>query len=314
MQEIEQSIAHAAEDLAPLYAHGVEDRPDGVMASAPNTDQVIAAQELLITVMLPGRSFEAGRRGHVLSPFFAEKLRSASELLLPEIELALPFQWLGAAARSEGAERQTADRRRSAGIFEQFLQRLPDVRKLVVDDIRAAYNGDPAALSYAEVKLSYPGVLAITSHRLAHELYRLGVPVIPRIMSEHVHGHSGIDIHPGARIGRGFFIDHGTGVVIGETTEIGERVKLYQGVTLGAKSFPLDAEGHPVKHIKRHPTVEDEVVIYANATILGGETVIGARSIVGGNVFLVKSVPPDSLVTRRPGDLSVRTREGDERV
>ena len=152
-------------------------------------------------------------------------------------------------------------------------------------------------MSFAEVMLAYPGLLAIASHRLDHEFYKLDVPIVPRIMSEWTHTEAGVDIHPGAEIGEGFFIDHATGVVIGETTKIGRQVKLYQGVTLGAKSFPLDESGRPIKHIQRHPTVEDNVVIYANATILGGDTVIGAGSTIGGNVFLMESVPAGSFVT-----------------
>jgi len=167
---------------------------------------------------------------------------------------------------------------------------------MITEDTRAAYEGDPAALSFAEVQIAYPGLLAVVSHRIAHELYRQEVPIVPRVMSEWIHTKTGIDIHPGARIGHGFFIDHGTGVVIGETTEIGNRVKVYQGVTLGARSFPLDENGMPIKHIKRHPTVEEDVVIYSNASILGGDTVIGKGSTIGGNVFLMDSVPPHSVV------------------
>ncbi|NNJ71409.1 MAG: serine acetyltransferase [Kiritimatiellales bacterium] len=196
----------------------------------------------------------------------------------------------------------------STEIVNQFLQTVPAIRAMLIDDVVASYNGDPAALSYAEVKLAYPGLVAITSHRIAHELYTLDVPLIPRIMSEYTHSLTGIDIHPGATIGKGFFIDHGTGVVIGETCHIGDNVKLYQGVTLGAKSFPLDEHGRPIKHIQRHPTVEDGVVVYANSTILGGDTVIGRGTTVAGNVFLMKSTPPNSLVTRNEEGVSIRTR------
>jgi serine O-acetyltransferase len=199
----------------------------------------------------------------------------------------------------------------AACIVARFIERLPAVRTLVVEDIRAAYRGDPAALTYAEVKLAYPGLLAIATHRLAHELYRLDLPLIPRMMSEWIHARTGVDINPGARIGQGFFIDHATGVVIGETTEIGDNVKVYQGVTLGARSFPLDENGNPIKHIKRHPTVEDDVVIYANATILGGDTVIGKGSIIGGNVFLMESVPADSFVATKHPELHIRRSKHD---
>jgi len=163
-------------------------------------------------------------------------------------------------------------------------------------DIQAAYEGDPAARSHMEIVMSYPGLQAITVHRIAHPLYLKGVPLIPRIMSELAHSRTGIDIHPGAKIGGGFFIDHGTGVVIGETCIIGENVKLYQGVTLGALSFPKDEHGNPIKGIKRHPEVRDHATIYAGATILGGETVVGDGAVIGGNVWLTHSVPANAKV------------------
>jgi serine O-acetyltransferase len=177
-----------------------------------------------------------------------------------------------------------------------FYDRLAHVRKMLIEDVRAAYEGDPAALTFAEVQLAYPGLLAIGSHRLAHELYRLDVPIVPRIMSEWTHAQTGIDINPGAQIGHGFFIDHGTGVVIGETTDIGRRVRLYQGVTLGAlslsKANTVALRGH-----KRHPTIEDDVIIYAGATILGGETVIGRGAVIGGNCWITRSVKPGAKVS-----------------
>jgi serine O-acetyltransferase len=182
---------------------------------------------------------------------------------------------------------------------------LPAVRKMLWTDIDAAYEGDPAATSYEEIILAYPALEAITIQRMAHELYLRNLPLIPRIMTEWAHSRTGIDIHPGAKIGSHFFIDHGTGVVIGETCEIGTRVKLYHGVTLGARSFQKDEEGRIKKGGKRHPTVEDDVTIYPNSTVLGGETVIGARSTIGGNVFLVQSVPADSLVSYEETQLHI---------
>ena len=181
-------------------------------------------------------------------------------------------------------------------VVTQFLEGLPDVRDLLTLDIQAAYDGDPAARYHEEILLSYPGFEAVMIYRLAHVLYSLGVPVIPRIMTEYAHQRTGIDIHPGATIGKRFFIDHGTGVVIGETCEIGDNVKMYQGVTLGARSFDLDEHGNPVKGIKRHPDIEDDVIIYSGATILGGDTRIGRGSVIGGNVWLTHSVPPYSKV------------------
>ena len=190
-----------------------------------------------------------------------------------------------------------------------FLARLPEVKRLVQTDVQAAYEGDPAATSPMEVVMAYPGLYAVSIHRLAHELYNFKVPIIPRIMSEIAHSRTGIDIHPGATIGERFFIDHGTGVVIGETTVIGRNVKLYQGVTLGAKSFQKDPEtGALVKGIKRHPNVEDNVVIYAGATILGGDTTIGHDSEIGGSVWIIKSVPPNSRVYNKPPAPEIREK------
>ncbi len=182
----------------------------------------------------------------------------------------------------------------------QFMEALPRIRELLMTDVEAAYNGDPAAKSYDEIILSYPGMYAIFVHRIAHEIQALGYRLLARIMSEHAHSKTGIDLHPGATIGESFFIDHGTGVVIGETTVIGKNVKIYQGVTLGALSFPKDENGRIIKGQKRHPTIGDNVTIYAGATVLGGETVVGEGSVIGGNVWLTESVPPDSLVLARP--------------
>ena len=176
-------------------------------------------------------------------------------------------------------------------LTDTFLEQLPEIMRLIDTDIQAIYDGDPAAKSRAEVIICYPGFYAISIYRIAHELVKLGVPYIPRIMTEYAHEKTGIDINPGATIGQYFCIDHGTGIVIGETARIGHHVKLYQGVTIGAKSFEKDAQGNPVKGGKRHPDIGDHVVIYANATILGGDTVIGSHSVIGGNVWLMESVP-----------------------
>jgi serine O-acetyltransferase len=182
-------------------------------------------------------------------------------------------------------------------VVTSFFERLPEVMELIADDVTAAYEGDPAASCLEEVILAYPGVKAVFTYRIAHLLHRLGVPLIPRIMTEFAHNETGVDIHPGATIGKEFFIDHGTGVVIGETTMIADRVKLYQGVTLGALSFPRDGSGDLVRGTKRHPTLENDVVVYAGATILGGSTVVGQGSVIGGNVWLTTSVPAHSRVT-----------------
>lgn len=180
----------------------------------------------------------------------------------------------------------------------KIIERLPYIKKMLSTDVRAAFLGDPAARSEGEVIFSYPAIRAMSNHRIAHELYKLDVPLIPRIISEMAHSETGIDIHPGAQIGEFFAIDHGTGVVIGETTIIGKNVKIYQGVTLGARSFPLDNEGKPIKGIPRHPVVEDDVIIYSNATILGRIT-IGKGSVIGGNVWITRDIPPDSKIIQQ---------------
>jgi len=180
-------------------------------------------------------------------------------------------------------------------IAYRLLELVPSLRKTLATDIRATFEGDPAAGSYDEIIFSYPGIFAVTVYRVAHEIYRQGVPLLPRIMTEHAHSVTGIDIHPAADIGESFVIDHGTGVVIGETAEIGKNVRIYQGVTIGALSLPKEA-GKRYRGRKRHPTIEDDVIIYSGATILGGETVIGRRSVIGGNVWITKSVPPDTRV------------------
>lgn len=195
---------------------------------------------------------------------------------------------------------------RATDITVNLMERLPALREVLQTDLQAAYDGDPAARSIEEIMLSYPSLEAISIHRIAHELYRAGVPLLPRVMSEYAHRLTGIDIHPGATIGRYFFIDHGTGVVVGETCVIGDHVKLYQGVTLGAKSFQTDENGNPVKGVKRHPNIEDNVIIYAGATILGGQTTIGRDSVIGGNVWLTHSVPANSTVYNAQPSLVIK--------
>ena len=220
----------------------------------------------------------------------------ADETLLSQALYRLRDQLAGAlrfAHREENAE-ETAD-----GICSSFADRLPEIKRMLLLDVEALYEGDPAAESREEVMITYPGFRAVSIYRIAHELYLLKAPLIPRIMTEYAHERTGIDIHPGATIGEYFFIDHGTGIVVGETTVIGDHVKLYQGVTLGARSFELDEHGNPVKKIKRHPNIGNHVVIYANATILGGDTTIGDHCVIGGNTWLTTSVEPGSVVTYR---------------
>lgn len=197
-------------------------------------------------------------------------------------------------------------------IATELLTQLPDIRRVVQTDVQAAFTGDPAALNVEEIILAYPCVLVISLQRIAHVLYHQKVPLLPRMLTEYGHERTGVDIHPGARIGTHFFIDHCSGVVIGETASIGNHVKLYQGVTLGAKSFELDDAGNPVKGGKRHPDIGDHVTIYAHATILGGDTQIGAHSVVGGNVWLLTSVPPNSIAYFKGEDLVIRERHKQE--
>lgn len=301
-----EHIQKTAEQLLPLYSQSEADLPDQPLWRHPEIAQVIEVLRIVSDVLFPGK--------HIPEPtdfesYFIQQLENVAEILQPELEKALPFRWIGAADLHEKHSPIDNLDQAATEIVDSFIASIPHVRKMLIEDVKAAYNGDPAALSYAEVKLAYPGLVAITSHRIAHVLHRLDVPLIPRMMNEWTHSLTGIDIHPGATIGTGFFIDHGTGVVIGETSHIGNNVKLYQGVTLGAKSFPLDEYGRPIKHIQRHPTVEDDVVIYSNSTILGGKTVIGRGTVVAGNVFLMKSTPPGSLVTRSEEGIMIRTRE-----
>ncbi|MEK6799269.1 MAG: serine O-acetyltransferase EpsC [Planctomycetota bacterium] len=213
-------------------------------------------------------------------------------------------------SNSNGPVNVSTCENRAREVTLNFLEGIPAIRETLAGDVQASYDGDPAALNLDEVILAYPGLLTISVHRLAHALYKHNVPLMPRIMSEWAHNQTGIDIHPGANIGRNFFIDHGTGVVIGETTDIGNNVKIYQGVTLGALSIPKDERGRVIRSTKRHPTVQDNVTVYANAIILGGETVIGDGSTIGGSVFVTSSVPPGSVVTFRPPELRVKPKAG----
>jgi serine O-acetyltransferase len=234
-----------------------------------------------------------------------ELLPRIADLAFRQVEKCLCYRRelergeVGAAGECEVAARAVA---------LDFVERLTSIRDMLGSDVQAAYDGDPAAINCDEVLLAYPGVLAIAVHRCAHEFYRHDVPMLPRMMAEWAHRNTGIDIHPGADIGRSFFIDHGTGVVIGETTVIGDNVKVYQGVTLGALSFPKDERGRIIRGTKRHPTVENDVTIYANAIILGGETVLRKGCTIGGSVFLTSSVPAGAIVALAPPALRMRDK------
>ena len=264
--------------------------PNNCSAELPSRNMCIDIMQQLRSFLFPGffRFSEFSEEGMVFH--IGAGLDRIAINLKEQIRRGFCFT-----CHDEGDLKQCTNR--AEIITNSFIKRIPDVMLMLIDDVQAAYEGDPAAKSPSETIFCYPGIYAITNHRIAHELYRLGVPVIPRIISENAHSITGIDIHPGARIGKSFFIDHGTGVVIGETSIIGDRVRIYQGVTLGAKSFPLDEKGNPIKGVDRHPVIEDDVVIYAGATILGRITV-GARSVIGGNVWLTQSVPPDSSISQ----------------
>jgi len=248
----------------------------------------------LVSVLFPGCHAREPIPEGTLDDFIHTKLKSSLIALHDQVKCA--FEYHCAMDRHMNCKGCHACTQKADDAIAHFIKSLPATQLTLQRDIVAAYEGDPAAKSTMEVVMSYPGMYAIVVHRIAHSLYEKDVPLIPRIMSEHAHSRTGIDIHPGARIGAGFFIDHGTGVVIGETCTIGENVKLYQGVTLGALSFEKDDYGRPLKGTKRHPDVGDNVVIYAGATILGGNTEIGSGSEIGGNVWLTHSVPPNSRV------------------
>ncbi|MBQ2281913.1 MAG: serine acetyltransferase [Kiritimatiellae bacterium] len=264
-------------------------------AALPSQYEIIKILNGLIGLLFPGC---LGHDGGALFSDFGTEDSSVShnpeQVAQGLYDIILPIYNYYSSRQLVAGEKDPVQLSQTA--VKNFLSCGGELRELLRDDIRAAYEGDPAARSELEVVMSYPGLYAICVHRIAHKLFKLGVPLIPRVMSEYAHSHTGIDIHPGATIGSGFFIDHGTGVVIGETCTIGKNVKLYQGVTLGALSFAKDENGNLVKGNKRHPDVEDNVIIYAGATILGGDTVIGHDSVIGGNVWLVHSVPPFSKV------------------
>lgn len=253
--------------------------------------EIVEILDDLLAVLFPGCYGKEDIHLDEITYYLNDKLRLISRRLARHLTVVFRYQ-----CRHEHKKRCECDDR-AKDTLVSLIEDLPDIRSVLLQDIDAAKAGDPAAYSLDEIVLSYPFIEAIATHRIAHCLYIQGVPIIPRIMSERAHSKTGIDIHPGAVIGPGFFIDHGTGVVIGETCTIGTNVKLYQGVTLGAVS-PFDKEGRPKKGQKRHPDIEDDVIIYANATILGGKTVIGKGSIIGGNAWITRSVPAGSMVKR----------------
>jgi serine O-acetyltransferase len=270
----------------------------------PSKNEIIEVLELLLQLLYPGYYGRQDLDDENLDYHVGVVLSTLRDKLRRQIGLCLCY------AKELGGCRETEPstvRCEAKELTDAFLERLPAVRALLIEDVQAAYDGDPAALNLDEVILAYPGLLAITVYRIAHEIHRLGVTLMPRIMTEWAHAQTGADLHPGASIAERFFLDHATGAVVGETTTIGRDVKLYQGVTLGALSHPRGRDGRVIRGQKRHPTVEDNVTVYANTTVLGGETTLGKGSIIGGSVFLTHSVPAKSRVAVKPPELHVRT-------
>ena len=292
MNTIEQRIEGVVDSILSDYAQGRDiDKID--LRQHPDKEVITDVIQKLLRIVYPGyfreRSFRMYNAKHHLSMLMEDVMYNLNR----QIKLVL---------QNEGVE---AAEERAQEVCLAFFEQIPTVRALVQTDVQAAYDGDPAATSKDEVIFCYPGLFAITVYRLAHVLYTLGIPMIPRIMTEYAHGITGIDLHPGATIGDYFFIDHGTGIVIGETTVIGSHVKIYQGVTLGGLTT---RGGQSLRGKKRHPTIEDNVTIYAGASVLGGETVIGRDCVIGSNAFITKSVPPCTTVSMKMQELQYKER------
>ncbi|MCH9022775.1 MAG: serine acetyltransferase [Planctomycetes bacterium] len=262
----------------------------------PSAHAIHSLTRKLFTVVFPGYFGRQDLTTENVGDYIQEQLQSISHQIYEQVYPCV----LGIQDELKVSASQYAGE-----VTEKFLAGLPEIREMLASDILSSFRGDPAAKNTDEVIVCYPATLAIGTYRLAHKLWQLGVPLMPRIMTEHAHSLTGIDIHPGTRIGRGFFIDHGTGVVIGETTIIGDNCKLYQGVTLGALSFPHDERGQIIRGQKRHPTLEDDVIVYSNASILGNVT-IGKGATIGGNLFLTKSVPPGCTVSGKQAELKFK--------
>ena len=292
MSEKKAAIMEAVKSLAGNYNTEEMLLPKG-KCSLPSRSVIIELVRELRAVLFPGY-FRIDTGACAFPEYYAGSLlNNLYDALKEQIEIAILYQ---------GEEKEKAQLR-AEEITGQFVKRLPEIQKMLLKDVQAGFDGDPAAKSKEEIIFSYPGFYAIYVYRIAHELYLEKVPFIPRIMSEFAHGKTGIDINPGATIGEYFFIDHGTGVVIGETTKIGNNVKIYQGVTLGALSTRM---GQQLADVKRHPTIEDNVTIYSNSTVLGGETVIGENTIIGGNTFITESIPANTKVSAKSPELVIK--------
>ena len=294
---IEEQMETLVDRLLLDYDHG-RDIDQMELFRNPDRDVVIGVLEKLRRILFPGYFRDRNYRFYNLKYNLSVRIEDVMFQLTRQVSLVFQRQ---------GEKPNQAEQHAQQACLT-FLNGIPDIRAMVQTDLQAAYDGDPAATGMDEVIFSYPGLYAISVYRLAHELFRLGVPMIPRMMTEHAHGLTGIDIHPGATIGKYFFIDHGTGIVIGETTIIGDNVKVYQGVTLGALST---RGGQQLRGKKRHPTIEDNVTIYAGASILGGNTVIGAGSVIGSNAFITSSIAPGTTVSIKTQELQYRSRTPD---
>ncbi len=295
--DIKSRISEAAYKLEENYKNqGIFEI--GIDEKLPKRADIIEIISELRRVIFPGYFGSENTAYVTLNNFAGNTLANIYEKLFKQIRIALLYQDRG---KENGGFEDRAE-----ALALKFIDMLPDIQRLILKDVEAELQGDPAASSKEEIIFSYPGIYAIFVYRIAHVLYELNVPFIPRIMTEHAHSKTGIDINPGAKIGEYFFIDHGTGIVIGETTEIGNHVKIYQGVTLGALST---MKGQALSGVKRHPTIEDNVVIYANATILGGETVVGRNSVVAGNTFVTESIPENTKVSAYVEKLQMQKRE-----
>jgi serine O-acetyltransferase len=297
---VEKGLPKLVDDVMNSYREvGGMDHLEG--RDLPSKKVVIDVLKDLFTILFPGYLGDSEITKANVKFRLGTTLTSVYTRLTGEVEKSLKY-----ICRKITECPQDVCQKRANVVVKELLEKLPEIRLMLSEDIKAAYSGDPAAVSTEEVILSYPCVLAIATYRIAHELYLRGVPLIPRIMTEYMHSQTGIDIHPGAKIGKSFFIDHGTGVVIGETAEIGDNVKLYQGVTLGALSFPKDEKGNIIKGRKRHPTIGNNVVIYSGATLLGPDAIIGDNVVVGGNVWITTPVASGTKITLAAPELKYK--------
>lgn len=305
MPEPQNQYIMATTDFTPILTRTVDELSDtnsykGLLHQHKENDPIPSGKELATivdlarSILFPGYFGNSNINSRTIHYHIGVNIEQLFELLINQIQAGLCF-----GVENSGIENGNEPNRATAAqLAVQFIERLPELRRTLATDVEAAYYGDPAATCFGEIIGCYPIIRAITNYRIAHELYKLNVPLIPRMITEMAHSETGIDIHPGAQIGSHFTIDHGTGVVIGATCIIGNNVKLYQGVTLGAKSFPLDENGNPIKGIPRHPILENDVIVYSNATILG-RIIIGKGATIGGNIWITENVPAGAHIVQQ---------------